>query len=420
MRGLIFFTALVCAGQDRLTLKEAEEQALRNNPQIATAALTADAARYLPEQIRAALQPQVTAGLHTLAAPEGSRLTGAQFTNPALISRLGFGVGVNQLLTDFGRTKLIEQSAISRSKAELENVASMRAAIIIVVRQAFFAALRAANIIRVAKETVTARALVVEQVRALADANLRSELDLRVVEVSLSEAKLVLAAAENERNAALADLSGAMGYAEQKDFELVYTAPPPDGLEVSNELLREALANRPDLAARKLEAASAAQIAQAEQKLDKPVVTATGGVGYSPVHNKQLTRDEYVAGGVSVNLPIFNGGAFKARQAEAAVRARVAESRVKELENRIARDINVAQLNMRTAKERMELTRQLIQQADQSVALARTRYELGLSSIVELSQAQLAKLQAEIQSAAAAFEYQMQHSLLEFHTGRLK
>ena len=103
-----------------------------------------------------------------------------------------------------------------------------------------------------------------------------------------------------------------------------------------------------------------------------------------------------------------------------AVRARAAASRVKELENRIARDINVAQLNMRTAKQRMELTRQMTEQSSQALDLAQTRYELGLSSVVELSQAQLGKLQAEIQNATATFDYQVQHSLVEFHVGRLR
>lgn len=417
---LALAAAVGAPGQERLTLREAEERALKNNPQIETARLTAEASGYGPAQVRAALQPQMTAGLHSLGTQENARLTGGGFTNPFLISRVAFGVGVNQLVMDFGRTRLLEQVAVNRAKAESANVLGARAATVLSVRQAFFAALRAQSVIRVAEETVKARALVVDQVRALAEAKVRSGLDLSFVEVALSEAKLVLATVQNERDAAFADLSNAMGLAEPQTFDLVYEIPPPDGLETSSELITEAALNRPDLSARKSEAEAARQLAAAEMKLDRPTVSAMGAAGYSPAHGRLLLRDEYVAAGLSITLPLLNGGAFKARQAEAAVRARAASSRVKELENRIARDINVAQLNMRTAKQRMELTRQMTEQSSQALDLAQTRYELGLSSVVELSQAQLGKLQAEIQNATATFEYQVQHSLVEFHVGRLR
>lgn len=417
---LLSLSGMAASAQERLTLREAEQRAIENNPQVETARLAAEAAGYAPVVARAALQPQVTAGVHSLATQEGARLTGGGFTNPLLVSRVGFGVGFNQLLTDFGRTRLLEQSAISRAKAEAENALGVRATTLLAVRQAFFAALRAQVVLRVADETVKSRSLVIEQVRALADAKLRSGLDLSFVEVAHSEALLVRATVQNEREAAFADLSSAMGLPEQKEFELVYDVPAPDGLEAASRLLAEAAENRPDLRARRLEATAFAQLAEAENKLDRPSVTATGAAGYSPIHARQLLRDEYLAGGVSLSLPLFNGGAFKARQAEALVRARAAASRVRELENRIGRDISVAQLNMRTARQRIELTRQLQERAGQALELAQARYDLGLSSIVELSQAQLAKLQAEIQGASAAFDYQLQRSLLEFHLGRLR
>jgi outer membrane protein len=418
--GVFALTAMAISAQDRLTLREAEELALKHNPQVEAARLTAEAAGYGPVLARSPLQPQLTAGLQGLGTQENSRLTGGGFTNPLLISRIGFGVGLNQLLTDFGRTRLLEQSAVNRAKAESSYAIGVRAVTVLSVRQAYFAALRAQAVLRVAEETVRARTLVVEQVRALADAKLRSGLDLSFVEVGLSEALLVRASVQNEREAALADLSNAMGLQSPKEFELIYEAPALDGLESNTELRAEAAGNRPDLIARRLEATAAAQLAQAEQKLDRPTVSATGAAGYSPVHTKQLLRDEYIAGGVSITVPILNGGAFKARQAEALVRSHAAESRVRELENRVARDISVTQLNMRTAKQRIELTGQLLMQAGQALELAQARYDLGLSSIVELSQAQLTKLQAEIQGAAAAFDYQVQHSLLEFHVGRLR
>ena len=50
----------------------------------------------------------------------------------------------------------------------------------------------------------------------------------------------------------------------------------------------------------------------------------------------------YGAVGVNVNIPIFNGGLFKARQTEAELRAKAAQQNVNDLENRVARDVRVA------------------------------------------------------------------------------
>jgi len=113
-------------------------------------------------------------------------------------------------------------------------------------------------------------------------------------------------------------------------------------------------------------------------------------------------------------VPILNGGLFGARHADAALRARAQEQRVLDLENQITRDVQVAWLNARTAYERLDLTTQLLDQARQSLDLAQSRYDLGLSSIVELNQAQLNQTQAELDAASARYDYQVQAAALAF------
>jgi outer membrane protein len=130
-----------------------------------------------------------------------------------------------------------------------------------------------------------------------------------------------------------------------------------------------------------------------------------------------IENSYYAAAGVTVSLNFLNGGLFAARRNEAALRARAAEQRLRELENRIRRDVAVAWLNVRTAEERVELTEQLLRRSTQALELAQARYDLGLSSIVELSQAQLAKTAAELQQTAARYDYTAQRAALAFQTG---
>jgi outer membrane protein len=73
-------------------------------------------------------------------------------------------------------------------------------------------------------------------------------------------------------------------------------------------------------------------------------------------------------------------------------------------------------LNANTAYERLAVTQQLVDQANLALNLAQSRYHLGLSSIVELSQAQLQQTQAQISNAQAMYDYRLALAVLAFET----
>ena len=281
-----------------------------------------------------------------------------------------------------------------------------RAEVILGVRRAYFNALRAENILRVAKATVDARQSVVDQVNELVKAQLKSALDQSFAETSLAEAKLLVASAENERQAAYADLAQSLGRQSTDPIELAEEPEPNVEPLALSELRERALRRRPDLKAARLEVQAAREFASAERALRFPSVSGAMGAGYVPNNTPNLSSD-YAAVGLNISLPFMTGGLYKARQVEAEIRAKAIERRVADLENRVVRDVSTAWLNANTASERIRLTRQFIEQAGQALELAQTRYDLGLSSIVELSQAQFTKTNADIQYASAKYDYQL-------------
>jgi outer membrane protein len=128
----------------------------------------------------------------------------------------------------------------------------------------------------------------------------------------------------------------------------------------------------------------------------------------------------YGAIGANVSIPILNGGLYKARRTEAEYRVQAATRRVEDLKNRITRDVRMAWLDASTAFERLGLTAQLLEQSRLALDLAQGRYDLGLSSIIELSQAQLNLTSAQIANAGARFEYLSQRSFLSYQVGTLR
>jgi outer membrane protein len=144
-----------------------------------------------------------------------------------------------------------------------------------------------------------------------------------------------------------------------------------------------------------------------------------GSAGFVP-QAYETVPSRYGAIGVNVSVPLFNGGLYKARRTEAELRAKATAQNVSDLENRVARDVRVAFLNATTAYDRMGLTKQLLDQAQLALDLAQTRYDLGLGSIVELSQAQLGLTSAQIANTSALYEYQAQRVAVDYATGVLR
>jgi outer membrane protein len=418
MRVLFFAVSLGLAAQTPITLAEAQRLALQNHPALQAAQFGAQAAGEKVAQNEAARRPFANANLTGAGAPEGDRIAAGALNNPVIYSRLAMGVTVNQMVMDFGRTSQLVAGAKLATEAENARVKLTRADVLMNVQRAYFAVLRGRAVVGIAQSTVAARQVLVDQVAALVAGQLTSGLDLSFASTNLAEAKLLLSTAMNEYQAAQALLSEAIGYGDARLFELADEPMPAAETMARDALTAEALRDRPELVAGRLDTDASRKFAAAENALKYPAISAVATAGVLPVHVHNLGSN-FVAAGVNVSLPFLNGGLYKSRLREAEFRANQAERRVKQLENAVSRDVALAMLDVTTAQERIGLTQQLIAQASQALELAQSRYDLGLSSIVELSQAQMAKTNAEIQNAAARYDYQLRRAVLDYRAGRL-
>lgn len=414
-----FLTAAICFGQQVLTLSEAEQMALRTHPALQSSQFNAEAAQQVVTETRAATLPTIFGSVTGAGALSGSRLAAGVLNNPIIYDRLASGVTVSQLVTDFGRTKNLVESSKLRAQAANQNAETTREQIILGVQRSYFTVERAQAVLRVASQTVQARQLVADQVRALAESKLKSQLDLSFANVNLAGAKLDLADAQNNLQSALAELSSALGLPSLQTFQLAEEPLPSDLPKDLKDLIDTAVRQRPELASLRAELGAAEHFAVAERDLNHPTISALGSVGYIPTGQAAL-GDRYGAAGVNINIPIFNGRLFHARQTEAELRAKAVAQNVKDLENRVARDLRIAYLNAVNANERLGLTAQLLEQAKLGLDLAQARYNLGLSSIVELSQAQLNETSAEIASTSAKYDYQTQRAILAYQAGSIR
>lgn len=402
----------------QLTLQQAQTIAIQNHPQVQGAMALAAAAKAQVTEAKSHYYPTLYGSATGVDAENNSRIAAGALNNPIIYERYANGLTLNQLVTDFGRTHELVKSSDLHARAQQENVITTRADVLLGVDQAYYALLRANGVLTVAQQTVQERQRVSDQVTALQKNQLRSGLDVTFANVDLAQSKLLLIQAQNDVDAAQAQLSASLGYSDARTFQLQdepMPGPPPTDV---TGLLQQAFMNRPELTGMRLNAQSAHAYATAERDLWFPTLSAAGSAGLTPYGATQLAP-RYAAAGFNLNIPIFNGHLFGALQTEAKENAIAQDQNVRNEVDLVARDVRTAWLNANSAYQRLSVTDQLLDEANQSVNLAQSRYNLGLSSIIELSQAQLNQTQAQIQQASAKYDYQTQTAVLNFQIGAL-
>jgi outer membrane protein len=403
-----------------LTLAEAEHLAIEHNPRISIARLLQLARAQATREVRSGELPTATANLTAVDAHSGSRLTAGGLNNPIVYDRAAGGIAISQLITDFGRTHNLVLSAQAQARAQADVQRATSADIVLAVDQAFYRALGSQAVLKVARQTVAARQATADQIGALAASKLKSSLDQSFANVELSQARLLLLDAQNAEQESRESLNALLGSEQDEQYTLIdetpgHADPAPDNVE---SFVQMAFNARPDLAALKEDSVAADQFSKAEHALSRPTVSALAVAGGTPVRQDQIASSWYGAAGANISIPLFNGFLYSARAREADLRSSAAREEVRNLRELIARDVRTSVLSAQAAYQRIEVTRQLLEESNLALDLAQTRYKLGLSGIVELSQAQLAQTQAEIAYANARYAYQTALAVLNFQTGQ--
>jgi outer membrane protein len=402
-----------------LTRQQAEKLALANNPNVQISQLIARVQHEVVRERRADELPNLNGNVSAVEANDGSRISSGSLTASRMLNHAGMGVQLSQLITDFGRSSNLIASAKLQERARVADAEASREDIVLVTDQVFFAVIEAQDTLKVAAQTVSARQDLTDQVSSLASSKLKSDLDLSFAQVNLSQAKLLQLDAQNNLDAEKAALSAVLGYDTQMNFQLVEDVGPLPPLPPDPEpLIAQAIRNRPDIQSLNFSQQAAQKFSKAQHEQLLPTISALGVVGDTPTGSPQyFTSNWYGAVGGNISIPIFNGFRLSAQASEAALQAQAATQQTRVLRERVVRDVRTAWLNANTALQRVTVTSQLVQEANTALDLAKTRYDLGLSSIVELSQAELQQTEAAISNANAKSQYSFAIATINFQTG---
>lgn len=404
-----------------LSLRQAVEQALKVHPivQEGDATLKASAAR--KEQTKSLYYPQIYANADSAA---GSGRINGRFVTPAgglvqpNLSQYTVGVIASQRIYDFGYTQNLVESSKLAERAQGEDLSARRAIVILTVERAYFNSLKRKRLVQIAEETVRERGIIKGQIEALYRQQLKSKLDLNLVQVELTNAESLLVRARNDLKASFAELNRTMGVAGRDDYileDLPIGIKPVRALE---SLITESLSH-PELKRAKELAASAEARAQAMKRQYLPTVSAVASAGNFDTFDTSRTdvgTGGWWAAGAMVSMPLFTGFLIENQVREATAQQTAAVAGSLNIEQALTQQVTNAYLDTISFAQQIKLAEEQVKTAQEALQLARQRYRLGLGSIVEVTQSEVALTSAQTRLAESQYDYKIAEVTLAYTT----
>jgi outer membrane protein len=399
------------AGAESLTLHQAEQTALKNQPTVREAHGLYEAAEGRVEEARAGYLPQVTAtGSYerttanpaprpSFALPPG---IGSPTWNPKF-NYYQLNVAASQLIYDFGQTSNKWSSADASRNAAGDNTRTAALQTLLTVRRAYFTARADRDLVAVAEETVRNQEKHVEQTQAFVRTGIQPDINLATVQTALANAKVQLVTAQNNQAVADAQLSQAMGVSVGERYTLADQEIPPIAGEdgAPGPLVEHAEKNRPELA-NIINQRRAQELTVSSLKGSYgPSVSALGNFSEVGVAIDGVVPNWYLGLGLTWN--ILQGGLTHGQIREAKGTLENLTGQEQALRLQVQVDVEQGRLGVQAAKATIGAADEAVVNARNQLTLAEKRYEHGLGSAVELADAQVAYTSAEAQVVQAKF-----------------
>jgi outer membrane protein len=413
--GLILIIVFGCASRsfaqngDVLTLADAIRLAVAKAPASLEAQASLDAAKAHVKEIDSYAYPQIAADAsYTRIDPVITIPFGGQTFITEANNNYNGNLNVQQLITAFGREGANERVAESGIKTAEDNMQLAKTTAAFQTVQEYYALLTTDEAIRVEQD----------QLKVLNDDLGISEqrekqgvaisLDTLSTQVRISTINSQIAELNSSRLKQESMLRRLIGY---KPGVRISVTRPAEGTKLPEQIdaldSMAAISRSEILVAKDAENTARMQI-EASRMANYPILSAnaTGGVkdGYLP----NLTQGKLNwIGGVSLHIPIMDGGLVSGQTDEAEANYRAAQARTEDAERGVQSDIEQALADIQSYRARLSLTGAQITEAQQAFDVAQVRYKNGAATNLDVLTAQEALEQAQLQQAQLRFTYEL-------------
>ncbi len=403
-----------------LTLEDCIVIALEAQPKIQATLYDYAAARYRVNQAFAPLLPQL-AGSVTATRSSGIVITTSPttgLTTQVLASRqlsdtLLAQVQLSQLLFDFGKNLAATEAARKLAEVAAENVELQRQLIALAVKEAYTNTLFAQRLIKVNQQALDRANLNLKSSKGFFEVGTRPKSDVVRSEVDVANARVGLIQARNALRTAIVALNIAMAIDVDTPTQIVDNLIF-EALTIDRQAQRaEALKNRPEYRQAVLQVAAAQATLVGASRNFFPNITGTGTYG-----GTQPALNENWSLGLAFTWTLFDGGNLIAAYQVAKANLLGAKARVKSTELDIIQNVEQSEIAAEEAAERIQAAQALVASAQENFRLAQGRFDAGVGTILELTDAQLALTQAQSTESQALADYRIGIARLDRALGR--
>ena len=408
-----------------LTLDECIAIALEAQPSIQATLYDYAAARYAVNEALAPLLPQI-AGTVTATKSEGSSVSASKTTGQPIVTQsfkqfsdtFLAQVSLSQLLFDFGKNLAATEAKRKLAEVAVESVELQRQLISLAVKVAYTDILFSGRLIRVQEQAVQRAELNLRSAKGFFEVGTRPKSDVARAEVDVANARVDLIRARNALRTARVALNTAMAINVDTPTEvqdnLVFEAVNLDRGQLRGEAVRQ----RPEYRQAKLTVSAAEATERQTFRNFFPDISGSGSYGGGQLGGNQPQLNENWTLGLTLSWSLFDGGFRIARHQEAKANLEAAKQRVKSTELDIIQNVEQTEIAVEEAQERIQAAQVLVASAQENFRLAQGRFDAGVGTILELTDAQLALTQAQNTEAQALRDYRVALAQLDRAVGR--
>jgi outer membrane protein len=393
--------------QDKLlTIEDAVRIGLENHPRIR-------AARERIGSQEAILGQQMSAYYPTINFNNSYRTTnssGTSGTSPNAIDTFTSQANLNMILYNFGKREGTVQAARETVDASRQDFSTTSQDIVLSVKQAYYTYLGTQALVRVRQETVRNRELLVRQAQGFYEVGTRARIDVARAEANLYTARADLIGSENSVKIAWVTLRNAMGSPRLPEQPVALDSPE---VELSMNLAAArsaAFDSRTELRSFEAQRRASDQLIAAARRGHLPDIlvdafygrrnSSGGGENTFPLQPAWQAQ-------LSLNIPIFDGFRTTNRVEESLHNYYNIRAQEEERRQQIALEVEQSYLRVVETQERITATESAAKAAKENLDLAQGRYQVGVGSIIEVTDAETLYADAQTNYVRTLYEYRI-------------
>ena len=366
---------------------------------------------------------------------------------------LGFSAGVN-LFNGFSDVASLKQARLNLAATDL-GYERQRQTVVFSVMSQYLTLIQQREEITIQEENLAAQQQLLTQIEEFVRVGSRPMSDLFQQQAAAANAELILLNAQRAYQLAEVSLIQTLQLDPFGSYDFVIPDADdnlltPEQYDI-NMLLRNAFDRRLDLRAQESTIDASAQGIRVARSSMMPSLSLSGsiGSGYSSLAS-QIVRDEDGvpvpvdpddpnAGflrenmpfrtqidnnrsqtvGLSLQVPIFNRRLTRTQTQRARVQYDNARLDLENLQQDIGLQVRQAYLDYLTDEKRLDVTEKQLRSAEQALEAEQERYNVGASTLVELTQARANFVQASSDRAEAKYNFLFRKRLIEYYIGVL-